>query len=92
MIDKAYPTPWRSRGTLGPRRAQHLRGPCVIEDCYGNQIAILSGWSNEEQVKVARLLAAAPELLEALQEASVLSEKAKLAIKKATHGLVEDDI
>lgn len=57
------------RGTLGPSRAEHLLGPCVIENEAGKQIAILSGRRSDHQVAIARLLASAPELLAALQDA-----------------------
>lgn len=61
------PGPWAYRGTLGPKSATHLAGPCVIEiAATGQQIAILSGWRNDRQIADAALMAAAPELLQAL--------------------------
>lgn len=95
-MDKKYTTgrPWTSRGTLGPRRAEHLLGPCVIEDSNGKQIAVLSGWRDKKQESDGRLMAAAPDLLDALEElvdlymsmnnpTGPIISKAMLAIERA---------
>jgi hypothetical protein len=60
------PGPWRYRGSLGPQSNPHLLGPHVIESATGIQIAILNGWRSELSEVNARLIAAAPALLEAL--------------------------
>jgi hypothetical protein len=61
------PGPWRYRGSLGPQSNPHLLGPHVIESATGIQIAILNGWRSEVSEANARLIAAAPALLEALE-------------------------
>lgn len=60
---------WTFCGTLGPPYAQELKGPCVIEDvATGRRLATMNGWRTAEQEKNARLMAAAPDLLMALQK------------------------
>jgi hypothetical protein len=44
-----------------------LLGPHVVENATGIQIAILNGWRSEVSEANARLIAAAPALLEALE-------------------------
>lgn len=64
---KHTPGPWHSRGTLGLRNAEHLKGHCVVEVASnGLRLAILNGWRTEQQAANARMMAAAPELLDAL--------------------------
>jgi len=66
-MSKNTPGQWAWRGTLGPHSAQHLLGPCVIEVAEtGQQLAILSGWRTDKQEADAALMAAAPDLLQAL--------------------------
>lgn len=62
------PGPWRYRGSLGPQSNPHLLGPHVIESATGIQIAILNGWRSELSEANASLIAAAPALLEALED------------------------
>jgi hypothetical protein len=45
-----------------------LLGPHVVENATGIQIAILNGWRSEVSEANARLIAAAPDLLEALKD------------------------
>lgn len=60
------PGPWDFRGSLGPTSNPHLKGPHVVEAANGSQIAILNGWRSDVSEANARLIAAAPELLDAL--------------------------
>lgn len=63
------PGPWKARGTLGPLRAEHLKGPFVIEvESTGQHLTTMNGWRSDQQEVDARLMAAAPELLDALIE------------------------
>ena len=67
---KFTPGPWKARGTLGPLRAEHLKGPFVIEvAATGQHLTTMNGWRSDQQEVDARLMAAAPDLLETLQEA-----------------------
>ena len=66
MSTQHTPGPWSYRGSLGPQSNPHLLGPHVVENATGIQIAILNGWRSEVSEANARLIAAAPELLEAL--------------------------
>jgi hypothetical protein len=66
MSKEHTPGPWSYRGSLGPHSNPHLLGPHVVENATGIQIAILNGWRSEVSEANARLLAAAPDLLEAL--------------------------
>ena len=60
------PGPWKSVGTLGPQSTT-LRGPRVIEDARGVRIAQVRGpFETDQSVADAQLIAAAPELLDAL--------------------------
>jgi hypothetical protein len=62
------PGPWAWRGTLGPSNAEYLKGPCVVEvGATGAQLAALSGWRTDRQKADAALMAAAPDLLSALE-------------------------
>lgn len=62
------PGPWSYRGTLGPRHVESMGGPCVIEVAStGRQLAIMSGCRTDTQRADARLMAAAPDLLEVLR-------------------------
>ena len=64
---KFTPGPWKARGTLGPLRAEHLKGPFVIEvAATGQYLTTMNGWRSDQQEVDARLMAAAPELLDAL--------------------------
>jgi hypothetical protein len=63
------PGPWSCRGSLGPHSNPHLKGPHIVEDAGGTQIAIMNGWSTDKTAANARLIAEAPALLEALLEA-----------------------
>jgi hypothetical protein len=66
MSTQHTPGPWSYRGSLGPHSNPHLLGPHVVENATGIQIAILNGWRSEVSEVNARLIAAAPALLEAL--------------------------
>lgn len=66
--------PWRARGTLGPASAQHLKGPHVVEDSEGKQVAVVSGFGCDETMSIARVMAASPDLLNVLQVAVFLYE------------------
>ena len=59
---------WSYRGTLGPPSVTQLKGPCVIELPSGEQLAALWGWRDDLQIERARLMAAAPDLLAALEK------------------------
>jgi hypothetical protein len=67
MSTQHTPGPWSYRGSLGPQSNPHLLGPHVVENATGIQIAILNGWRSEVSEANARLIAAAPALLEALE-------------------------
>jgi len=67
MSTQHTPGPWSYRGSLGPHSNPHLLGPHVVENTTGIQIAILNGWRSEVSEANARLIAAAPALLEALE-------------------------
>jgi hypothetical protein len=67
MSTQHTPGPWSYRGSLGPHSNPHLLGPHVVENATGIQIAILNGWRSEVSEANARLIAAAPDLLEALK-------------------------
>lgn len=81
------PGPWSYRGSLGPQSNPHLKGPHIVEDASGIQIAIINGWRSEVSEANARLIAAAPELLRACQtfEAWLRREDAGLPV-----GVVRD--
>lgn len=67
-VRRHTPGPWAWRGTLGPHNAEHLKGPCVVEiAATGAQLAILSGWRTDQQKANAALMAAAPEMANALR-------------------------
>lgn len=66
-MSKHTPGPWDFRGSLGPTSNPHLKGPHVVEAANGSQIAILNGWRSDVSEANARLIAAAPELLDALR-------------------------
>jgi len=68
MSTQHTPGPWSYRGSLGPHSNPHLLGPHVVENATGIQIAILNGWRSEVSEANARLIAAAPDLLEALKD------------------------
>jgi len=68
MSTQHTPGPWSYRGSLGPHSNPHLLGPHVVENATGIQIAILNGWRSEVSEANARLIAAAPALLEALRD------------------------
>ena len=53
---------WGYRGTLGPPSAEQFKGPS------GEQLATLSGWRDDLQIERAQLMAAAPDLLAALEK------------------------
>ncbi|MGV6475403.1 hypothetical protein [Azotobacter vinelandii] len=63
---KHTPGNWVARGTLGPASNPHISGPWVIE-ADGKRIATLRLLGGPEQELDARLMAAAPDLLEALE-------------------------
>lgn len=63
------PGPWDFRGSLGPTGNPHLKGPHVVEAANGSQIAILNGWRSDVSEANARLIAAAPELYDAAENA-----------------------
>ena len=67
MATKHTQGPWTARGTLGPHSNPSLKGPCVVEAANGYVLATMNGWRNDEQEANAKLIAAAPTLLEVLQ-------------------------
>lgn len=67
-VRRHTPGPWAWRGTLGPHNAEHLKGPCVVEiAATGTQLAILRGWRTDQQKADAALMAAAPDMANALR-------------------------
>ena len=87
-MSKHTPGPWSYRGSLGPHSNPHLLGPHVVENATGIQIAILNGWRSEVSEANARLIAAAPALLEALENSIAHFDvaNARAAIKAAKGG------
>lgn len=67
MTTKHTQGPWTARGTLGPHSNPSLKGPCVVEAANGYVLATMNGWRNDEQEANAKLIAAAPNMLEVLQ-------------------------
>ncbi len=91
------PGPWKCVGTLGPQSNPSIRGPEVIEDTRGQRLANIAGlWKTPQSEANGRLMAAAPDLLDALN--TMLThmgmdedewnkptfDKARAAIAKAT--------
>ena len=91
MNTKHTPAPW----TVNPKAKTNIRhGNLTIANCSSTH----DGSRAEEEIANAKLIAAAPDLLEALQEllsrfqssqigyikADYVKEKANLAIRKAT--------
>lgn len=79
------PGPWSFRGSLGPHSNPGLKGPHIVENATGIQICILNGWRTEVSEANARILAAAPELYEALE--AMLAE-----FNEQMSGIVHDEL
>ena len=86
MTTKHTQGPWTARGTLGPHSNPSLKGPCVVEAANGYVLATMNGWRNDEQEANAKLIAAAPTMLEVLQliiDESMLSKEKEEPIRRA---------